>query len=116
MSTCRLNGPANNLRCITGIGPLIGESIQALISGHYMRHLPVRPELCRRRTHQCLRTGVELTRCFMGCGSLQLKLVKGETWLTVLQLSLAVAMGIVLPYVHTAPYVCVCAGVCARWL
>jgi len=55
------------IMAITGIGPLIGESIQALITGHYMRHIP-------------------------------LKLVRGEYALTVLQLTLAIFMGIVLPY------------------
>ena len=55
------------IMAITGIGPLIGESIQALITGHYMRHIP-------------------------------LKFVRGEYALTVLQLTLAIFMGIVLPY------------------
>lgn len=52
---------------LTGIGPLLGESIQALITGSYMR-------------------------------STKMKFISGEQILTVLQLAMVFALGLVLPY------------------
>ena len=56
---------------LTGIGPLIGESIQALITGHYMRHLPlklVNGELLLTILHLglCIYTGIVLPYYLVG--------------------------------------------------
>eukprot|EP01052_Picozoa_sp_SAG31_P035679 SAG31_NODE_4339_length_3340_cov_4.899389_3_plen_576_part_00 len=55
------------IMAITGIGPLVGESLQAMVTGYYMRHIKLQP-------------------------------VRGEMMLSVLQLTMAVFMGLILPY------------------